>query len=239
MSSINGVGSGARPMVFDDPMMEAQALAIDDAREERRTAKTERAMAQGERDAHFDQSIKEERAAAVARLVGGLASAGAKIAQGATTIGSAAASHASSEAKSAQGRRVAMREEQAQAARDSGRPMSAEQHTAREVGIEHERQLGSIAANHERAASEMRGVGEVSGGLGQVGSSVADYVADAHRIAGKQAEREADRAKERADDAGERARSAGEVGDRMMGRMEEMARAQRQAEDQRIANLRG
>ncbi|MBL8677855.1 MAG: hypothetical protein JNK05_01720 [Myxococcales bacterium] len=238
MSSINGVGSGARPMVFDDPMMEAQALAIDDAREERRTAKTERAMAQGERDAHFDQSIKEERAAAVARLASGLVSAGTKLLQGATTLGTTLASHEASEAK---GQGEHLRAERGARAPVDPRDRPAVEQRAREdqASTAREHHSSTLAARNERVAGELRAAGEIGSAAGGAVTAGLDYVADAHRIAGKQAEREADRAKERADDAGERARSAGEVGDRMLGRMEEIARAQRQAEDQRIANIRG
>jgi hypothetical protein len=239
MSGVNGVGSGSRQVVFSDPMMEVQALAIEDAQHDRSAAKEERRAAQSERDSHFDRSINEERAAAVARLVGGVVGAGAKIAQGASTVASAAHSHQAGTAKAEREHSVAARSEQSSAAADSGQRLTSAQHHTNGHTIERERTLATSAAQHERASNDARAVGEFAGGVGQVGSTGAEFVADSHRIAGKQAEREADRARERAEDARERAQGSGELAGRMLGRVEELARAQRQAEDQRIANIRG
>lgn len=99
MSGIRGVGGGVSPMMFDDPMMAAEAISIDTAREEKNAARIDRQAAQAERDSLFDQSMHEEREAANLRLASGIVSGTVKIAQGGMAIGAAVAEHVSSRDK--------------------------------------------------------------------------------------------------------------------------------------------
>jgi hypothetical protein len=280
MSAIRGVGSSVSTVVFDDPLMEAQRLAIEESKEDQNVARNERRAAQAERDHHFNRSIDEERASATARLVSGLAGGAMKIGQGASTVAHAIASQQASNARADREHSASVRSASATAATSNsseqqsaattangnlsgqqtaataanrsqsaqqtaataanGNPSAQRMSAAQELQmIQDEHRLNQVAINAERHANNSRAASEMLGGMSELATSSLNFVADAHRVAGKQAEREMDRARERAEDARERSQSAGEAAGRMLNRAEEMARAQRQAEDQRIANMRG
>lgn len=266
MSAIRGVGSSVSTVVFDDPLMEAQRLAIEESREDQNVARNERRAAQAERDHHFNRSIDEERASATARLVSGLAGGAMKIGQGASTVAQAVASQQASNARADREHSASVRSASATAATSNpseqqtaattangnlggqqtaataanGNPSGQRLGAAQELQmLQEERRLSQVATDAERHVNNSRAASEMLGGASELATSSLNFVADAHRVAGKQAEREMDRARERADDARERSQSAGEAAGRMLNRAEEIARAQRQAEDQRIANMRG
>lgn len=218
MSAIRGIGAGATPAFLDDPMMAAQQLAIEESRDDRAQARSERRSAQQERETHLDRADNEERAAAVARLASAMVGASSKVSQGALGIVSAAVGH-----------HAAMEEANRLASESHHAPGS----TVVDVGGR------NAAANAKQAESTLNATRSVVDGAASATTGALDYVADQHRLAGKQLEKQADRAREAADDARERAQNAGETAGRLMSRMEDIARAQRQAEDQRIANLRG
>lgn len=229
MSGIRGVGGGVSPMMFDDPMMAAEAISIDAAREEKNAARNDRQAALAERDSLFEQSIEQERASADMRLASGLVSGAVKVAQGGLSIGAAAAEHVSSrdQVDSSHIREQARTEQRRET------PILSASQTQRVD------QFDTRAANMKNLSSNFRASSDLVGGAGSVATAALDFAADGHRIQGKQLEKQADRAREAADDARERAQNAGETAGRLMSRMEDIARAQRQAEDQRIANLRG
>jgi hypothetical protein len=218
MSAIRGLGAGATAAFLDDPMMAVQQLAIEATRDERTQAHTERRAAQQERETHLDRADNEERAAAVARLAGALVGAASKVSQGSLGIASAAVGHC--------------------AAMEEANYLASESHHAPGSSVV---DVGgrNAAANAKQAESTLNSTRSVVDGAFSATSGALDYVSEQHRLAGKQFEKQADRAREAADDARERAQNAGETAGRLMNRMEDIARAQRQAEDQRIANIRG
>lgn len=196
MSGVSAIrGANVSPLVFDDPMMAAEAISIDAAREERNVARNERRTAQAERDSWIEQSIREERAAADYRLVSGVVSGAVKCTQAGLSIASTI--------------------------------------------VQRMANTPSAQATAERITDYLKHSSESLQAAGSVTTAVLDYIADGRRIHGKELEKAADRAREAADDARERAQSAGETASRLMSRMEDIARAYRQAEEQRIANIRG
>lgn len=232
MSSIRGVGGGVSPMMFDDPMMAAEALSIDEARGERAAARQDRQAALSERDALIDQSLVQERAAADARLASAVIGGALKIAQGAMSATAAVIDHAGSgQRREAENKITTLRRDQHVGAQ--GQPTQTAEQQA-EI-----RSLNDRADNNTERAAWIRAGSESTGGVAQALSGALDFVADGHRIHGKELEKQADRARDRAEDARERGQGAGEVASRMLNRAEDIARAQRQAEDQRIANMRG
>ncbi len=216
MSAIGRVG--ASPVMFDDPMMAAQQLAIEGARDDRAIARAERDGARQERETHMERSLSEERAAAGARLASALVGAGSKITSGAMGIASAAVS-----------RQATVAEANTSASESHHAPGSS----VVDVGGRVE------AANLRQAAASIDASGKIIDGCASATSGGLDFLSEQHRVSSKQAEKQADRARERAEDAQSRGQEAGDVASRMMNRMEDIARAQRQAEDQRIANIRG
>lgn len=229
MSGIRGVGGGVSPMMFDDPMMAAEAISIDAAREERNAARNDRHAAQAERDSLFDQSIQEERAAADLRLASGIVSGAVKIAQGGLTIGATVAEHAGSRDKID----ATSLREKARAQQNRDQPILSPELQGQLRSLDRSSNDASQLAGNIRASSDL------AQGAGSIATAGLDFAADGHRIHGKELEKASDRAREAADDARERGQNAGETAGRLMNRMEDIARAQRQAEDQRIANIRG
>lgn len=218
MSSIRSVGSGFSAAMFEDPMMAAEAVAIDAAQDDRNAARVDRRTAQQEREAHLDHAISEDRAGAYAKLASALVSAGSRIAEGVAGI--------------------AVADLKSEATRLDTEVKASEAHASRGEGFV-DVGLRTDAREATRRVDLAEGVSKtISGGLAAT-SGALDLVAENHRISSKQAEQAADRARERAEDARERGQGAGEVASRMLNRAEDIARAQRQAEDQRIANMRG
>jgi hypothetical protein len=228
-------------MVFADPMMDAEMAMIESCRADRSAAQAERRSAQSERDAHFERAMQEEGAAATARLVSGIIGGATKIAEGGMSIGAAARSH---EARSHEldGESLSNRAIAAQNGADSpgvsAEHRSSLNNTANGFRIDaNDARTAGLAPT--RTAAQLQGVSSVVSGVGSVTTAALDFVASQHGIAAKASQQKADQARDRAEAAHELAQESHEVAGRMLGRMEETARAQRQAEDARIANIRG
>jgi hypothetical protein len=103
------------------------------------------------------------------------------------------------------------------------------------AGLDPTARASGEAGRRERIEGGVR----VASGVLTAGSAAVDFAASGHGAASRAHEHARSRANERAEDARERAASAAEAGARVLGRIEDIARAERQAEDQRIANLRG
>jgi hypothetical protein len=96
----------------------------------------------------------------------------------------------------------------------------------------------TVTDSAARRARIEGGTRALTGALSAAGAAV-DFLASGHGAASRAAEHARTVAHERAEQARERAAGASEVAARMLGRLEELGRSERQAADQRIANLRG
>lgn len=258
-NTISRSSGGMSAMLMGDPMMSLEMMMIDQCRQDHDQNKLARDVENAVADAAVAKAADEESAAATARLVGGLFGAAGSIVHGITTVGSAAQSEADARSRSAG--TTAANQAAGTTAPNQAAGTNTPSHAADAPGTSHA--AGTTPRNADshsgtssptaptsaqtnqnngaasRAAANWSAAGDFGGAAGQIGSTIAERVASGQSIAAKNLERQAERAKASAQDLNENASEAREMGQRMMGRMEEIMRAQRQAEDARIANMRG
>lgn len=219
-------GSVAGSVAFSgDPLVALEMMMMDQSATDRERNKLERSAANSEAHALQERAAEEESAAATSRLVGALVASGASVVQGiaTTSIGIHTESAARSRADGI--------------AREEVAALHPEMGDAKAAQDARDHQIQAASTDHE--SSKWKATSEFANAAGQVTSAVTERLAAGYSAHGGALNRQADRAKEQAQDLNENAASDQEHLQRTMGRMEDILRAQRQAEDARIANMRG
>jgi hypothetical protein len=231
MSTIRSTGTSSylSENSFDlqsaDPLMQVELMMIEQSAHDRQQHKTERNNSLAEAHALQARAADEELGAANSRLIGGIFGAAATVTQGVASVAAGAASQSAARTRAAG--------ISAQEVHDLD--ASIVQPKAAAVAQQHQLTI----SEQERSASTWNAVGQFANGAGQLGSAISERVGASNNNTSKSLERQAEQAKAHAQDLSEAAAGDQEYQQRVMGRMEEIRRAQRQAEDARIANMRG
>lgn len=219
-------GSVAGSVAFSgDPLVALEMMMMDQSATDRERNKLERSAANSEAHALQERAAEEESAAATSRLVGAIVGAGASLIQGVATTASGVQSELAARSRAAG---------TTQAEVAALHPQMSAEKAAKDAGI-NQTQMAAF----EHASTSWNATSQFASAGGQLASGVTERLAAGYSAHGSALNRQADRAKEQAQDLNEHAASNQDHLQRTMGRMEDTLRAQRQAEDARIANMRG
>jgi hypothetical protein len=227
MTRISGSASGVSASAWDTPEMAAELALLQDSQENREANRAERHAAEDAQEHELDQQQQEMRAAADMRLASGLTSGISQMAQGACSLGQAAAMQRQSDNSFVSDERKADIAELGNENAADARGLASE-------GDQAAQRAGTAGADVKRWEAG----GQLIQGAGTATSAILSRIADAHDDAAKTHERAANRARERADDAHSLEQDEASREQRSLERYAQDIQQKAQAASALIANIR-
>lgn len=245
MSTIGRVGtSHADFVIFEDSVTAAAVAQLQTASEQREAARQERAAASEERQRLLQQAVENERTAALASFIGGVARAAGQAAQGITGLIAVgreveAVSHEAREADATRmAEQAANRQQGNVQTPGTGRTeVSQAQFEERQHYQQTASEARSNAARCRIDAERLRNYGRLGEATGNALGSVFDGWSSSENIGAKDRQRIAERAQERADNARDMVQAANELASRAISRAEESLRLRAQRAEQLIERM--